>query len=173
MKPKQINIDGVLYDLIPVQQDLVNHTSSVNTRYEPATAELKGKEWEILSYKTDYLGNSNVEFFLVGNNSWSPLFPVRSIYRLEEFKDHPHTCIHSVRRLSDNEVFAVGGDVITNNGRGRHKILAFKIIDGDMCADLEGFAAQYEFLSKIQKPAVGGSNRVHIHFLPKPPPNSG
>lgn len=40
MKPKQINIDGVLYDLTPVQQDSVNHTSAVNTRYEPARTPL-------------------------------------------------------------------------------------------------------------------------------------
>lgn len=49
------------------------------------------------------------------------------------------------------EIFTVGEEVITNNGRGKHKILGFKIIDGDMCVDLEGFACQYEFLSKIKK----------------------
>ena len=38
MKPNQINIDGVLYDLTPAQQDSVNHTSAVNTRYELAAA---------------------------------------------------------------------------------------------------------------------------------------
>jgi len=59
--------------------------------------------------------------------------------------------IHSVKRLSDGEVFSVGDEVETNNGRGRHKINGFKIIDGEMCVDLDTFTTRYEFISRIKK----------------------
>ncbi len=130
MKPNQINIDGVLYDLTP------------------AAAEPKGKEWEINCIQ---LGGRNRWLQKDGKYS-SELFAPH--VELDFLLSQPNRIIHSVRRLSDNEVFAVGEYVVTNNGRGRHKILAFTIIDGDMCADLEEFATQYEFLSKIQKPAA-------------------
>lgn len=131
MSQKQILIDGVLYDLTPVQQDSVNHTSAVNTRYEPAAAaEPKGKEWEILNY--DFIKYPET--------------------KTVDMKD-PRV-IHSVRRLSDNEVFAVGEKV-------RHfgeidVIKSFEINSGYAC----GLWVVYE------NEQGGRTNFMHIHKYP-------
>lgn len=133
MKPNQINIDGVLYDLTPAQQDSVNHTSAVNTRYEPAAAadperikaikdaglfkefceivaspEAKAKEWEINCIQ---LWSRNHWLQKDGKYS-SELFQTH--IELDSLLSNPNRIIHSVRRLSDNEVFAVGQRVVRN-----------------------------------------------------------
>lgn len=59
--------------------------------------------------------------------------------------------INSVRRLSDGEVFSVGEEVSTNRNRGKHKIDAFSIIDGDMCVVMSTFPTGNEFLYVISK----------------------
>lgn len=56
--------------------------------------------------------------------------------------------------MLDRTSWYIGENAVTNSGRGEHKIIGFKVIDGDMCAELEGFKAQYEFLSKLQKPSI-------------------
>jgi hypothetical protein len=106
--------------------------------------EVKPMEWEVVAY--NYGGSvyeKNVGHFFNRKN--------KSALSEYQLKDR-NSKIHSVKRLSNGEVFTVGDEVATNNGRARHKILRFKIIDGDMCVELEGFKCQYEFLSKISKP---------------------
>lgn len=93
--------------------------------------EIVERDWEIVAIK-DSLGRTlNVE---VGS----------------EF-EMATGATHTVRRLSDGELFTVGETVVTNDGRGQHKINGFKIVDGDMCADMNTFLTKYEFISKIQK----------------------
>jgi len=59
--------------------------------------------------------------------------------------------INQVKIIGDGLVFTVGETVITNDGRGRHQINQFKIIDGYMCVGMDTFITKWEFLSKIKK----------------------
>lgn len=69
-----------------------------------------------------------------------------------DYKTSGYYAVHSVRRLSDSEVFTISDTVETNNGRGRHIIDCFKIIDGRMCVQMESFPTEYQFIELVQKP---------------------
>lgn len=140
MKPNQINIDGVLYDLTPAGNPVFD-AGKINDQLErimahpSAAAEPKGKEWEIVAYTAEYFGCSGVVFTKDPSRSYDYFIPaINSKYKswhISDFKDNEGTKIHSVRRLSDNEVFAVGDEVGWGAFFGfRTKILAFSIVEG-------------------------------------------
>lgn len=65
--------------------------------------------------------------------------------------NYDESIITSIKRISDGNIFHVNEVVLTNNGRGKHRINNFAIVNNEMCVDLEDFPTQYEFLYKIGK----------------------
>jgi hypothetical protein len=98
-----------------------------------------------------------VEYVVIGNkNYWrqkdgtyhSSLFEQDKI--LEELLSMGGT-IHSVRRLSDGETFAVGEEVDTNKRVGYHRIDGFEIINNSIRVIMYTFPTGNDFLSSISK----------------------
>lgn len=102
------------------------------------------KQWEIYSFK-----DSRGAVYVRTKLDWYEN-PKSGGGTQKHMMDCNYT-IAVVKRLSDKEYFTIGDEVITNEGRGKHKINGFKIIDGDLCADMNTFLTKYEFISKIQK----------------------
>lgn len=88
-----------------------------NEAYPPA-AEPKGKEWEIVAI-----------------NHKGEVYTEESMIFRTQFKTNLPFNIHSVRRLSDNEVFAVGQKVFNREGEGvdwgerQSTIIGFSLMD--------------------------------------------
>ena len=81
------------------------------------------KEYEILSYyaknisgKGDYCVDPEYIWYETskGNGKWSRKGHITGPYTTDEINNHSGYCIHSIKRLSDGEVFTVGDD--TNKG---------------------------------------------------------
>jgi len=93
-------------------------------------------EWEILEFKGDYFGESNVTFKLNKSGKYVPVSVPYNEYDLQHVM--PACKIHSVKRLSDGEVFTVGDEVFIKNKSGSlhrsGKISLFEIREDYMAA---------------------------------------
>lgn len=128
------------FDSIKKAIEFVLNPSSSTPASEP-------KDWEIESYKNKNTLEVFTKYSVRNNSYYSEGFDdfTGGFKRQDVFE------IDSVKRLSDNTVWAADEIVSTNNGRGEHKIDGFKIIDGKMCVWMKSFPTEYEFLSRIQK----------------------
>lgn len=71
-----------------------------------------GEGWEILSYKAPFLGEDDVIFKKTATGGFTTCSPMLYYYYNESvLKARPEASIHSVRRLSDGEVFSIGDRV--------------------------------------------------------------
>jgi hypothetical protein len=115
-------IEGVEYELVLVQRmlDLVDRTPRIiingKTDLGEAVKTEKAKEWEILSFKQGP-GVKDVWLPVPGRDGlWARDGVKTSPYTTEEILSNPLYSIHSVRRLSDNEVFDIGDKVKHKDG---------------------------------------------------------
>lgn len=116
------------------------------------------RDWEVLAYKCDWLGERDVLFWRGVENSmiYFPIpnkHPFKSDYSEQTLKDNKAT-IHSVKRLSDGKVFSVGGFMRWNNCN---------------CARIEGFEISSNNGHLLAKHLHGGVslNRIESE-KPKP-----
>ena len=104
-----------------------------NERFE-SKQPTKDKEYEILSFKQ----NSYVlDLWTKFDNGWCRNHngkPITNPYKLEDILSNQFYKIHSVRRLSDNEVFTIGDKINYNGGDGKSiaSITILEIIDNDL-----------------------------------------
>ncbi len=157
MKPNQINIDGVLYDLTPAGNPVFD-AGKINDQLErimahpSAAAEPKGKEWEIVAFKLDDQIIKELQDN-PGRFAWKNGYSSIRIHSLKEMISLKYP-IHSVRRLSDNEVFAVGDWFSNNTGNiySEHKIERFDVKEGEIFVYYElGNGRFYKSLKRLKK----------------------
>ncbi len=114
--------------------------------------EITEKDYEILSFK-----NTNTDNLVKLQNNNKYNIKNRGIYTLEECLGFKYLTIYSISRLSDNQVFTVGDDIIE---QGEHsKIKSFKIIVNDLAIRIKhqvtkGLSTIFQF-SKFE------------HYIPK------
>lgn len=95
----------------------------------------KAKEYEILSFYAKNIGDKdevNKHYIWYetskGSNLWSRMQNITSPYTTEEILKNKNYAIHSVRRLSDGEVFTIGDEINFNNiGTGKLLEIQFEV----------------------------------------------
>lgn len=91
-------------------------------------------DWEVVAYKVPYMGCNDVEFVKRKDGRFYGRTPTGfgNNYAEQTISLEPKSKIHSVRRLSDGEVFTVG-DYLTELGRysnENHPIKSMELING-------------------------------------------
>lgn len=82
------------------------------TYYEIEDIPEPNKDWEIIEYRCSFLGNDNIKFIKGDNKFWANMNGETFPYEEEALKHESNNLkIHSVRRLSDNQVFSIGDNV--------------------------------------------------------------
>jgi hypothetical protein len=103
-------------------------------------------EWEIIEYKWDgkiFYSNSVGEYFPKIGSGWMPGC-VPSIYS-----------IHSVKRLSDGEVFTVGDAVEIEGAKSMRPIYRFSLDDGTLMVHFHEYATvSFNMISAAPKVAT-------------------
>ena len=114
-----------------VPQDIAEQLRPLTPEYqkEKAATDTVVKDWEVVAYSSPYMKEEGVIFTKRGdgwfwNNEWNR-------YHEHQIKDCARTKIHSVKRLSDGEVFTIGDE---HNGFSYHnrKIISFEIDNNEM-----------------------------------------
>lgn len=93
----------------------------------------RDKDWEILSFKQD---SGITDLWVKFSHGWCRADyygqPITKAYGDNEILRNPLYKIHSVRRISDGEVFQIG-DYVTAKGYAKTNITKFHIGVGDIC----------------------------------------
>lgn len=98
---------------------------------EPLPSDTVSKEWEIVSY----IGNSTKMIYTLVNDEWCPPDGYVPFPNNKQGIEQSGCEIHSVKRLSDNEVFCVGEMV--DNFKVKDEIVRLAIFGGNMICDFK------------------------------------
>lgn len=122
----------------------------------PEPSALPTKEYEIISFKSPYLGENDIIFNKDGKGKFNPDCESHGVnregYDLDYLLNQPTAEIHSVRRLSDNVVFSAK-EKLKNNTAGIYTeevIKSFEIVNDKMRVNLESSNGYY-LLSALEK----------------------
>jgi hypothetical protein len=135
----------------------------------------KPKDYEILSFKSVYSGVDNVILTKHGSEFHPNILPTES-YSLEYLLKQPTAKIHSVRRLSDGEVFTVGDKITWGIPEDLFvtKINGFKIVNGRLEIDHDSFVKNISVdfeeaykLKKVKEPLFTTDQEHYIKLLIK------